>query len=82
MPAALAEIASIVRDVLHNSSLELGESTRFEDLAGWDSMDLISIVVEAECRYDVQFDVREIDVLATVDDLIAMIETKQTLAAA
>ena len=62
--------------------LELTPTTRFDDMTGWDSMDLITVVVEVECRFDLQFELPEIDRLTTVGDLLRMIEAKQALAAA
>jgi len=82
MAAPLSEVSAIVRDVLHDSDLDLASTTRFDDLANWDSMDLITVVVEAECRYDLQFDLPEIDRLITVGDLVHMIGAKQARAAA
>jgi acyl carrier protein len=82
MAAPLAEITAIVRRVMRDADLNLSPSTRFDDLDNWDSMDLISVVVEAECRYDLQFDMPEIDRLITVGDLLQMIESKRALVAA
>jgi acyl carrier protein len=79
MAAPLPEITAIVREVLHDGDLDLSSTTRFDDLANWDSMDLISVVVEAECRYDLLFDLSEIDRLVTVGDLLRMIKAKQAL---
>ena len=82
MAAPLAELTAIVRDVLQDTRIELQEATRFEDVANWDSMDLVSVVVEVECRFDVQFELPEIDRLTTVRELLAMIEAKRMFAAA
>jgi acyl carrier protein len=76
----LPEITAILREVLHDSTLECGPGTRFDDVNGWDSMDLVTVVVEAECRFDVQFELAEIDRLATVGDLLHMIAAKQASA--
>ncbi len=81
MPVPLPEITAILRDVLHDTSLELTQATRFDDLTGWDSMDLVGVVVEVECRFDLQFELIEIDRIATIGDLLSMIEAKQALAA-
>jgi acyl carrier protein len=78
----LPEITAILRLVLHDTTLEFTPTTRFDDLAGWDSMDLIAVVVEVECRFDVQFDLPEIDRLATIGDLLRMIVAKQALTSA
>jgi acyl carrier protein len=79
---ALQEITAILRDVLRDASLELAPTTHFDELSGWDSMDLVTVVVEVECRFDLQFELIEIDRLATVGDLLGMIAVKQALAAA
>jgi len=78
----LADITSAIRTVLRDNTIEIDEDARFEDLDGWDSMDLVSVVVEVECRFDLQFELFEIDRLETVGDLIQMAEAKQALAAA
>jgi acyl carrier protein len=71
-----------VREVLRENEIELQPATCFDDLPGWDSMDLVTIVVEVECRFDLQFELAEIDRLASVGDLVRMIDAKRALAAA
>ena len=82
MPTQLAELAGLVRSILHNPGIELETSTRFEELPAWDSMDLISLIVEAECRFDVLFETDEIDRLNTAGDLLRLIAGKRALAQA
>lgn len=82
MTPSLADITSVLRSVLRDDLIEIDEATRFEDLFGWDSMDLVSVVVEVECRFDLQFELFEIDRLDTIGDLIQMTEAKQALATA
>jgi acyl carrier protein len=80
--AILSEIITILRDVLRDNDIELKPTTRFDDLAGWDSMDLVTIVVEVECRFSLQFELPDIDRLNTIGDLLAMTVAKQALAIA
>ncbi len=82
MRAPLIEITAILRDVLRDHDLDITPALRFDDLANWDSMDLVAVVVEIECRFDLRFEVIEIDRLATIDDLLRIIVAKQALAAA
>ena len=82
MAAPLSEITAILREVLRDTDIDVASDTRFDDLAGWDSMDLVSVVVEAECRFDLQFELAEIDRLITVGDLACMIVAKRALASA
>lgn len=82
MAGPIAEITAVLRGVLRDSQLEVAPATHFGDVTGWDSMDLITVVVEVECRFGLQFELAEIDRLATVGDLLNMIAAKQALAAA
>jgi acyl carrier protein len=82
MTGPVVKITAILRDVLLDPSLECTTATRFEDITGWDSMDLVTVVVEVECRFGLQFELAEIDRLVTVRDLLNMIAAKQALLAA
>lgn len=82
MAAPITEITEILRDVLRDRDLAFEPTTRFDDLTGWDSMDLITVIVEVEGRFDLQFELPEIDRLTTVGDLLRMIRAKQALASA
>ena len=82
MIAPLPEIIAILRGLLRDPELEVAAQTRFDEITGWDSMDLIAVVVEVETRLDLQFELMEIDNLITVGDLLRMIMAKQALASA
>lgn len=82
MPTPLSEVSEIIREILHQGDLDLSPNTRFDDLSNWDAMDLVTVVVEAECRFDLQFELPEIDRLVTVGDLVRMIGAKQAHAMA
>jgi acyl carrier protein len=72
----LAEVTDIFRSVLRDPSIELTLETTADDLPAWDSMNHIAMVVEAECRFDIQFDTREIEELTSVGELVRMIHGK------
>lgn len=82
MTAYLFEIRSIIRDFLRDDEVEVEAGTRFEDLLGWNSNDIVEVVTEVECLFDLQFAMVEIDRLDTVDDLSRMITSKLALAVA
>lgn len=82
MAAPLNEISNILSDILGNKDLEIIPCMRFDELAGWDPIDIVTVVVEVECRFGLQFELPEIDRLSTIADLIKMIDSKQALAAA
>lgn len=82
MAAPFSEITAILRDVLHDSDVDLSLTTRFDDLVDWDSMDLVNAVVEVECRYHLQIELPELDRLVTVGDLVRIVEARRALAPA
>jgi acyl carrier protein len=77
-----AEIAAGIRYVLRDPLLELSQITHFEDLPGWDSLHHVAVMVEAECRFDIMFEVPEIHQVRSVDDLVRAVVAKQTSIAA
>jgi acyl carrier protein len=78
----LADVTAAIRSVLQNPDLELALATSLEDIAGWDSMDRIAVVVELECRFALQFELSEIDTFETVSDLVQALVARKCLAAA
>ena len=77
-----AELTSIFREVLGDPNLELSRQTTADDVPGWDSMTHITLIVEAECRFGVQFQTAEIETLHCLDDLLRAIESKRMRAIA
>ena len=78
--AVLAEITDIVRHVLEDRTIELEPDTALDDMAGWDSMNHIAILVEAECRFDVIFEIADVDSVPTVGHLVRLIQGKRSIA--
>ena len=77
--AVLAEITDVVRQVLEDRTIELAPETAMGDMAGWDSMNHIAILVEAECRFDVVFDLADVDAVPTVGHLVRLIQAKRSV---
>ncbi|HEY1934928.1 MAG TPA: acyl carrier protein [Acetobacteraceae bacterium] len=77
-----AEVVRIVRDVLGDSGVELTPNTTADDVPGWDSMAHITLIVEAECRFGVQFQIAEIEGLHNLGELVQAIESKHPRVAA
>jgi acyl carrier protein len=76
----LAGLIDIFRTVLEDPDLELTMETTSDDLPCWDSINHIAIVVEAECRFDIEFRTVEIEDLTRVRELVRLIETKRAVA--
>ena len=80
--AILAEVTAIARSVFEDPSLELTPETTSDDVPRWDSLAHIALVVEAECHFDVQFQVAEIEEVKNVGELLRLIQAKLELVAA
>ena len=77
--AVLAEVNDIVRQVLEDRTIELHAGMPIDALAAWDSMNHVAILVEAECRFDVLFELDELDAVPTVGHLVRLIQAKRSL---
>jgi acyl carrier protein len=74
--AILAEITTIVRRVSGDPYIELTPDMTSDDLPAWDSMNYIRLVVEAECRFEIEFQAADIEDVTTIGELVQMIEAK------
>ncbi len=77
--AILREVTNIFRAVFDDRHIDITLDTTSDDLPAWDSMNHITLVVEAECRFNIQFQTTEIEELTSVRDLVRMIQTKRAL---
>jgi acyl carrier protein len=72
----LARLTDLFREIFDDDRLQLTPDTAAADVPGWDSMNHITIVVEAERRFGVKFRTGEIEDLRNVGEFIALIEQK------
>lgn len=79
-PPVMAELTEIFRSVLHQPELELTLRSTASEVPGWDSMAHVAVVVEAECRFGIQFQTEEVEALQSVGELVRAIEAKRALA--
>ena len=80
--AILAEVIAIARSVFEDPSLELTLETTSDEVPRWDSLAHIALVVEAECHFDIKFQVAEIEEIKNVGELVRLIQAKLELVAA
>jgi acyl carrier protein len=80
--SVFSEVTEIFRTVLGDPGLELTPRSNADDVPGWDSMTHITLIVEAECRFGVEFRTTEIEALHNVGELVLAIEAKRASAAA
>lgn len=72
----LGTLTKIFRELFDDNSLVLTVDTNAEQILGWDSLKMISIVVAVEERFGVSFHSREVDKLENIRDLITLIHKK------
>jgi acyl carrier protein len=68
----------IIRSVLGEPTLELTPATTAKDVAGWDSLKQVMIMLGVEERFNVRLSSREIDSITCVGDFLGVISTKVT----
>jgi acyl carrier protein len=70
------KIKEIMRKIASNSALEIEESTVFEEIEDWDSLNTVDMEMEVESHFKISFEVGEFRELHTVGELIDCITSK------
>jgi acyl carrier protein len=70
-------LREIFRDVFDNQSLEINEKSTAQDVPGWDSLTNINLIFAVESEFKVKFALGEIQELANVGEMVALIEKKR-----
>lgn len=78
----LLALTAVFREVLGDDLLELGEKTTAAEVAEWDSLTHIQLVVAAEKRFRIRFGSREIQSWKDVGEMLDSIVAKANLAKA
>jgi acyl carrier protein len=78
----MARLALLFREVFNDPDLTIAPSTTADDIAGWDSMTHISLIVAVEQDFDVHFKASEMDGMQDVGELVRLIDAKRAMAAA
>ena len=71
-------LRSVFRSVFSDEGIEIDESTTASDIARWDSLSHIHLILAIEKEFSVRFTTREVRSLNSVGDLIRMIEQKSS----
>ena len=72
----LKKLTGIFQEVFDDPDLTLQPSTTADEVPGWDSMNHITLVVEAEQQFGVKFRTSEIEELRNVGDFVNLIASK------
>jgi acyl carrier protein len=71
-----AELTSVFRDVFDDGALELRDEMTAQDVAGWDSLTHVDLVVAVEKHFKIKLTTREVSTLKNVGDLVRLVEQK------
>lgn len=72
-------LQGVFRDVFDDESIVLVDSMTADDIADWDSLTHISLVVASEKEFNTRFVLREVKALKNVGEFIVMIKNKTGL---
>ncbi len=76
---ALTELTALCRDLLEDKSLVLTEDMTASDVDGWDSVEHFNIIAEAERRFKMRFQMREVSGVTNIGELAEIIAQRGTL---
>ncbi len=69
-------VRRIFREVFDDDTLEVNDSTNSSDIEDWDSLEHISLVVSMENEFNLKFDLKEVNKLANVGEMVDLIASK------
>ena len=72
----LAKIRDILADATDDDSLQLSESTTAEDVADWDSINHVKLLIGLESDLGFRFDTDEVGGLKNGGELIDLVQKK------
>ena len=69
-------VTEIFRDVFDDEELVIGDETNSEDIEDWDSLEHITLIISMEKEFDMKFDIKEVNKLENVGQMIDLIMRK------
>ena len=72
----MEKVQAIFRDVFDDDTLIITDSTNSSDIEDWDSLEHITLVVSMEKEFSLSFDLKEVNKLANVGEMVDLIASK------
>jgi len=72
----LSELQPVFDDVFGDESVRLSADTTSDDIASWDSVAHVSLIIAAETQFGIMFDPDEIMDMENVGVLVSTIQSK------
>ncbi len=75
--STLEELQQVFRNVFDDDGIIITRDTTAADIEAWDSVQNVTLMLEAESQFRVRFSTAEMAYLKNVGDLVDLIEKKQ-----
>ena len=72
-------LQGVFRDVFDDDTIEIFDAMTADDIADWDSLTHINLVVATEKEFQTRFNLKEVKVLKNVGEFISMVRQKTGL---
>ena len=72
----MQKVTEIFRDVFDDENLIILDSTNSDDIEDWDSLEHISLIISMEKEFNMKFDIKEVNKLENVGQMVDMIRDK------
>ena len=72
----MEKVNEIFRDVFDDETLIITDSTNSDDIEDWDSLEHISLIISMEKEFNMKFDIKEVNKLENVGQMVDMIKEK------
>ena len=67
-------LTEVFIDVFDDENIEISDETTATDIEGWDSLTHISLIASVEDEFDIKFDMKAIQGLKNVGEMVNIIE--------
>ena len=68
-----SKVQEIFRDVFDDEELVINDTTNSDDIEDWDSLEHIALIVSMEKEFNLKFDIKQVNKLENVGQMIDMI---------
>ena len=72
----MEKVNEIFREVFADEDLVITDSTNSDDIEDWDSLEHISLIISMEKEFNLKFDIKEVNKLENVGQMVDMIKDK------
>lgn len=73
---AFEKVTEIFRDVFDDEELVIVDETNSDDIEDWDSLEHITLIVAMEKEFNMKFDIKEVNKLKNVGEMVDLILSK------